>query len=95
MSDAIREKSDDDQDQIWKLLVEYQEETQMEIEDIQLESGIPQETSNNNLCKNTQDAQKFLVTPTKGMAYIDGTATKITVFINNAQNYFIIDGGSH
>ncbi|MBW0494040.1 hypothetical protein O181_033755 [Austropuccinia psidii MF-1] len=67
MGDAIRENSDDDQDPIGELLAEYQEETQLEIQDIQLESGLPQDTANKNLCKHTQDAQKFLVTPTKGM----------------------------
>ncbi|MBW0567190.1 hypothetical protein O181_106905, partial [Austropuccinia psidii MF-1] len=76
MGDAIREPSDDDQDAREEFLVEYQEETPLEIQDINLEAGMPQETSNKNLCKNTQDSQTFLVTPTKGMAYIHGTATK-------------------
>ncbi|MBW0523978.1 hypothetical protein O181_063693 [Austropuccinia psidii MF-1] len=35
MGDAIREKSDDDQDPREEFLVEYQEETQIEIQDIQ------------------------------------------------------------
>ncbi|MBW0507284.1 hypothetical protein O181_046999 [Austropuccinia psidii MF-1] len=39
-----------------------------------------------NLCKHTQDAQTFLVTPTKGMAYIHGKARKMTVCIDNAQH---------
>ncbi|MBW0544706.1 hypothetical protein O181_084421 [Austropuccinia psidii MF-1] len=56
---------------------------------------MPQDTANKNLCKHTQDAQKFLVTPTKGLAYIHGTATKITVCIDNAQNPLIIDSGAH
>ncbi|MBW0496682.1 hypothetical protein O181_036397 [Austropuccinia psidii MF-1] len=68
MGDAIREQSDEEQDTREKLLVEYQEENQLEIQDIQLEAGMPQDTSNKNLCKHTQDAQTFLVTPTKGMA---------------------------
>ncbi|MBW0465998.1 hypothetical protein O181_005713 [Austropuccinia psidii MF-1] len=84
MGDAIREQSDDDQDPREEFLVEYQEETQMEIHKIQLEAGMPQDTANKNLCKHTQDAQKFLLTPTKEMAYIHGTATKITVCIDNA-----------
>ncbi|MBW0532781.1 hypothetical protein O181_072496 [Austropuccinia psidii MF-1] len=50
-----------------EFLVEYQEETPLEIQDIQLEAGMPQDTTNKNLCKHTQDAQTFLVTPTKGM----------------------------
>ncbi|MBW0582471.1 hypothetical protein O181_122186 [Austropuccinia psidii MF-1] len=40
MGDAIREKSDDDQDPRDELLVEYQEETQIEIQDIQLKIGM-------------------------------------------------------
>ncbi|MBW0463179.1 hypothetical protein O181_002894 [Austropuccinia psidii MF-1] len=65
------------------------------MQDIQLEAGRPQDTSNKNLCKHTQDAQTFLVTPTKGMAYIHGTATKMTVCIDNAQNPLIINSGAH
>ncbi|MBW0497275.1 hypothetical protein O181_036990, partial [Austropuccinia psidii MF-1] len=56
---------------------------------------MPQDTANKNLCKNTQDAQKFLVTPTKGMAYIHGTATKMTVCIGNAQHQLIIYSCAH
>ncbi|MBW0479196.1 hypothetical protein O181_018911 [Austropuccinia psidii MF-1] len=36
MGDSIREHSDDDQDPKEEFLVEYQEETQLEIQDIQL-----------------------------------------------------------
>ncbi|MBW0580895.1 hypothetical protein O181_120610 [Austropuccinia psidii MF-1] len=90
MGDAIREPSDDDQDPREEFLVEYQEENPLEIQDIQLEAVIPQDTSNKNLCKHTQDAQAFLVTPTKGMAYIHGTATKMTVCIDNAQHSWFI-----
>ncbi|MBW0492233.1 hypothetical protein O181_031948 [Austropuccinia psidii MF-1] len=57
MGDAIRQISDDYQDPIMYFLVEYQEETQLEIQDIQLEAGLPHETANKNLCKHTQDAQ--------------------------------------
>ncbi|MBW0576425.1 hypothetical protein O181_116140 [Austropuccinia psidii MF-1] len=56
---------------------------------------MPQDTANKNLFKHTQDEQKFLVTPTKGMAYIYGTATKVTVCIDNAQHPLIIDNGAH
>ncbi|MBW0582492.1 hypothetical protein O181_122207 [Austropuccinia psidii MF-1] len=94
MVDAIREQSDEEQDPREEFLVEYQEETPLEIQDIQLEEGMSQETANRKMCKNTQDAQKFLVTPTKGMAYIHGTATKMTVFIDNAHP-LIIDSGAH
>ncbi|MBW0483097.1 hypothetical protein O181_022812 [Austropuccinia psidii MF-1] len=56
---------------------------------------MPQDTVNKNLCKHTQDAKKFLVTPTRGMAYIHGTATKMIVGIDNAQHPLIIDSGAH
>ncbi|MBW0569357.1 hypothetical protein O181_109072 [Austropuccinia psidii MF-1] len=95
MGNAIREQSDDDQDPREEFLVEYQEETQIEIQEIQLQEGMPQDTANKNLCKQAQDAQKFLVTPTKGIAYIHGTATKITVCIENAEHPLIIDSGAH
>ncbi|MBW0468698.1 hypothetical protein O181_008413 [Austropuccinia psidii MF-1] len=95
MGDAIREKSGEEQDPREELLMEYQEETPLEIQDIQLEAGMPQDTANKNLCKNTQDAQTFLVTPTKGMAYIHRKATKMTVCIDNAQHPLIIDSGEH
>ncbi|MBW0505359.1 hypothetical protein O181_045074 [Austropuccinia psidii MF-1] len=95
MGDSIREQSDVDQDPREEFLVEYQEETQIEIQDIQLEAGMPQDTANKNLCKHTQDAQTFPVTPTKGMAYMHGTATKRTVIIDNAQHPLIIDSGAN
>ncbi|MBW0521510.1 hypothetical protein O181_061225 [Austropuccinia psidii MF-1] len=81
MVNSIREHSDYDQDPREEFLVEYKEETQLEIKDIQLEAAMPQDTENKNLCKNTQDAQTFLVTPTRGIAYIHGTTTKITIII--------------
>ncbi|MBW0564763.1 hypothetical protein O181_104478 [Austropuccinia psidii MF-1] len=56
---------------------------------------MPQDTANKNLCKHTQDVQAFLVKPTKGMAYVHGTATKMTVCIDNAQHPLIIDSGAH
>ncbi|MBW0503866.1 hypothetical protein O181_043581 [Austropuccinia psidii MF-1] len=56
MGDAIREQSDEEQDPIEEFLVEYQEETPLEIQVIQLEAGMPQDTANKNLCKHTQDA---------------------------------------
>ncbi|MBW0512222.1 hypothetical protein O181_051937 [Austropuccinia psidii MF-1] len=58
MGDSIREPSDENQDPREEFLVEYQEETP-------LEAGMPQDNANKNLCKQTQDAQKFLVTPTR------------------------------
>ncbi|MBW0542581.1 hypothetical protein O181_082296 [Austropuccinia psidii MF-1] len=95
MGDAIREQSDEEQDPREESIVEYQEETSLEILDIQLEAGMPQDTANKNLCKHTQDAQTFLVTPTKGMAYIHGKATKMTVCIDNSQQPLIIYSGAH
>ncbi|MBW0486076.1 hypothetical protein O181_025791 [Austropuccinia psidii MF-1] len=95
MGVAIREHYDDDQDPREEFLVEYQEETQIEIQDIQLEEGMPQDTENKNLCKHTQDAQKFLIRPTNGMVYIHVTAPKMTVFIDSSQHPLIIDSGSH
>ncbi|MBW0489750.1 hypothetical protein O181_029465 [Austropuccinia psidii MF-1] len=56
---------------------------------------MPQDTANKNLCKHTENANTFLVTPTKGMEYIHGTATRMTVFIDNSQHPLIIDSGSH
>ncbi|MBW0533582.1 hypothetical protein O181_073297 [Austropuccinia psidii MF-1] len=50
MGDAIREQSDEDKDPREEFLVEYQEETPPEIQDIQLDAGIPQDTANKNLC---------------------------------------------
>ncbi|MBW0488732.1 hypothetical protein O181_028447 [Austropuccinia psidii MF-1] len=95
MGDAIKEPSDDDHDPREELLVEYQEENSLKIQDMKLQEGMPQDTANKILCKHTQDAQTFLVTPTRGMAHIHGTATKMTVCIDNAQHPFIIDSGAH
>ncbi|MBW0590455.1 hypothetical protein O181_130170 [Austropuccinia psidii MF-1] len=95
MGDAIREQSDYDQDTKEEFLVEYQEETQIKIQNIQLEAGMKQDTANKKLCKHTQDAQTFLVTPPKGMPYIHGTAKKMNVCIDNAQHPLIIDSGEH
>ncbi|MBW0529309.1 hypothetical protein O181_069024 [Austropuccinia psidii MF-1] len=49
---------------------------------------MPQDTENKN-------SQPFLVTPTKGMAYMRGTATKMAVCIDNSQHPLIIDSGAH
>ncbi|MBW0499835.1 hypothetical protein O181_039550 [Austropuccinia psidii MF-1] len=95
MGDSIREQYDEEQDTKEEFLVEHQEETPLEIQDIQLEAGMPQDTENKKLCKHTQDAQKFQVTPAKGMTYINGTATRMTVCIENSQHPLIIDGGAH
>ncbi|MBW0485359.1 hypothetical protein O181_025074 [Austropuccinia psidii MF-1] len=94
MGDANREQSDEEQDPRGEFLVEYQEEAPHEVRDTNLEAGMPQDTANRNLCKHTQDAQTFLVTPSKGMAYIHGTATKMTFCIDNAQHSLIIESGA-
>ncbi|MBW0569227.1 hypothetical protein O181_108942 [Austropuccinia psidii MF-1] len=65
MGHTIREKSDEYQDPRAEILVEYQEEKPLEIWDIELEAGIPQDTAKKNLCKQAQDAQTFLGKPTK------------------------------
>ncbi|MBW0481840.1 hypothetical protein O181_021555 [Austropuccinia psidii MF-1] len=54
MGDAIREQFDEDQIPREEFIVEYQEETQLEIQDIQFAAGILQDTANKNLCKHTQ-----------------------------------------
>ncbi|MBW0528015.1 hypothetical protein O181_067730 [Austropuccinia psidii MF-1] len=95
MGDAIREQSDEDQDPREEFLVQYQGETPLEIQEIQLKASMPQDASNKNLCKHTQDAQTFLVTPNKGIAYIHGTSTKMTFCIDNAQHPLIIESGAH
>ncbi|MBW0495334.1 hypothetical protein O181_035049 [Austropuccinia psidii MF-1] len=56
MCDAIREQSDDYKDPREEFLVKYQEQTRLEIQDIQLEPGMPQDTANKTLCKHTQDS---------------------------------------
>ncbi|MBW0489846.1 hypothetical protein O181_029561 [Austropuccinia psidii MF-1] len=67
MGYSNRESSNDDQDP--------GEETQLKIQEKNLEAGLPQETEIENLCKQTQDSHTFLVTPTKGMEYIYRTET--------------------
>ncbi|MBW0549575.1 hypothetical protein O181_089290 [Austropuccinia psidii MF-1] len=57
MGDAIQEQSDDDQDPRKEFLVEYQEETPLEIQDIQLEAGMPQDTAKKT-CANTHKMHK-------------------------------------
>ncbi|MBW0510350.1 hypothetical protein O181_050065 [Austropuccinia psidii MF-1] len=46
MGDAIIGQSDEEQDPREEFLVEYQEETPLEIQNIQLEAGMPQDTPN-------------------------------------------------
>ncbi|MBW0461651.1 hypothetical protein O181_001366 [Austropuccinia psidii MF-1] len=58
MGNAITEHSDHDHDSREEFLVEYQEETKMEIQDIQLEEGMPQDIAYKNLCKHKYKMQK-------------------------------------
>ncbi|MBW0467823.1 hypothetical protein O181_007538, partial [Austropuccinia psidii MF-1] len=95
MGDGIREQSYNDQDPSEEFLVEYQQETEIQIQDIHLKAGMPHDTANKSLCKHTQHAKTFIVTSTKGMAYIHGIATKINFCIDNFQHPLIIDSGSH
>ncbi|MBW0523171.1 hypothetical protein O181_062886 [Austropuccinia psidii MF-1] len=95
MGDSIREQSDEEQYQEEERLVENQEKKPLDIQDIQLEAGMTQDTANKNLCKHTQDAQTCLVTPTKGMEYINGTTTKMVLCIDHDQHPLIIESGAH
>ncbi|MBW0475697.1 hypothetical protein O181_015412 [Austropuccinia psidii MF-1] len=58
MGDAIRKQYDEDQEPREEFIVEYQEETPLEIQDIQLEAGLSQNTANKNLCKHTHNMHK-------------------------------------
>ncbi|MBW0573532.1 hypothetical protein O181_113247 [Austropuccinia psidii MF-1] len=86
MGDSIRQDSIDEQDPKAEFQVEHQEEKQLEIQEIQFEAGMLKDAENKNLCKHTQDTQTFLVTPARRMAYINVTAPKMTVCIENAQH---------
>ncbi|MBW0523863.1 hypothetical protein O181_063578 [Austropuccinia psidii MF-1] len=86
MGDAITEKYDEEQEPREELLVEYPQETPVKIQDIQLEGGMPPDTATKSWCEHIHHSQTFLVRPTKGMAYIHGTATRMTFCIDNAQN---------
>ncbi|MBW0591857.1 hypothetical protein O181_131572 [Austropuccinia psidii MF-1] len=68
MGDAMRDQSDEEKDPREEFIVEYQGEPPLEIQYIKSKAAMPHDTANKNLWKNTQDAQTFLVTPTKGMA---------------------------
>ncbi|MBW0550516.1 hypothetical protein O181_090231, partial [Austropuccinia psidii MF-1] len=94
IGDAIGQQSDEEKNPREEFLVEYQKETPLEIQDIQLEQAC-HKTLPIKTCANIQDPQTFLVTPTKEMAYTHGTATKLTVCIDNAQHPLIIDSGAH
>ncbi|MBW0489695.1 hypothetical protein O181_029410 [Austropuccinia psidii MF-1] len=94
MDDAIREQSDDDQDPREEFLVEYQEEAPLEIQDIQFEEGMPQDTFKKT-CANTHNMHKnsWLHQPKEWHTYIE--QTQRTVCIDNAQHPLIIDSGAH
>ncbi|MBW0497473.1 hypothetical protein O181_037188 [Austropuccinia psidii MF-1] len=100
MGDAIRDQNDEEQDPREEFLVEYQEETPLEIQDIQLEEGMPQDTSNKTLCKHTQDSKTFLVTPSfllgtdsqriYGIDIYNGKNRHITIGTNKEKK-FVLD----
>ncbi|MBW0496674.1 hypothetical protein O181_036389 [Austropuccinia psidii MF-1] len=85
------ESSDYYQDPMEDNRVEYQVEPHLEIQDIQLEAGLPQDTTKKNLCKHTQDAHTFLVIQLKGMEYIHLRGTNKTVCVDSIQHPLIID----
>ncbi|MBW0561602.1 hypothetical protein O181_101317 [Austropuccinia psidii MF-1] len=60
MGDAIREQSDEEKDPREEFLVEYQEETPIEIQNIQLEAGMPQDTANRSEAHCDLVARKYL-----------------------------------
>ncbi|MBW0518965.1 hypothetical protein O181_058680 [Austropuccinia psidii MF-1] len=57
MGDSIREQYDEEKYPREEFLVDYQEETPLEIQDIQLETGMPQDTSTKT-CANTHRIHK-------------------------------------
>ncbi|MBW0484428.1 hypothetical protein O181_024143 [Austropuccinia psidii MF-1] len=57
MGDACREQSDVEKDQREELLLEYQEETPLEIQEIQLEAGMPHNNAKKT-CVNTHKMHK-------------------------------------
>ncbi|MBW0542920.1 hypothetical protein O181_082635 [Austropuccinia psidii MF-1] len=87
MGDEIRDKSDDYQDPREEFLAEYQEETPLEIQEIQLEAGmhwkLPKRT-----CANTQDAQTFLITPKKRNGIYTWNSHKDDLARNYLANHF-------
>ncbi|MBW0485277.1 hypothetical protein O181_024992 [Austropuccinia psidii MF-1] len=91
----MRKSADEHTNPIEEFLVDYKEATQLEIQEISLEEGLPQDIPNKNFCKHTKAAQKFLVTPTKGKEYIHGIASKINFCVDNYQYPLIVNSGAH
>ncbi|MBW0563655.1 hypothetical protein O181_103370 [Austropuccinia psidii MF-1] len=79
MGDAIREQSYDDQDPREEFLVEYQEETPLEIQEIQLEAGILQDTANQKISGQllAKLGRKSLAHPAKNFESASGNITSI------------------
>ena len=65
MVDSIREQSDEEQHPREEFIAEYQEEPPLQIQDINSEAGMPKDTANKNLCKQTQGEQTSLATKQK------------------------------
>ncbi|MBW0473657.1 hypothetical protein O181_013372 [Austropuccinia psidii MF-1] len=83
MGDAIREQSDEDQDPREEFLVEYQKETPLEIQDIQLEAGMEVAYIHGTSTKinfRTENAQHPLI--------IDSAAYFPIVARNNLDHHF-------
>ncbi|MBW0529680.1 hypothetical protein O181_069395 [Austropuccinia psidii MF-1] len=53
MGKSLRKDSEEEQDLIEEHMVEYQDEPQIEVQDIELEEGMKQETTNKSLRKHT------------------------------------------
>ncbi|MBW0509359.1 hypothetical protein O181_049074 [Austropuccinia psidii MF-1] len=90
---GIREDPQSESQQIEAYIMECNEENSLDIQDIELNSGMPQVTSEKELCKHTLDEQTFLVKTKKGMGFIHGTPTKLTVHIERFSKSMIIDKG--
>ncbi|MBW0462908.1 hypothetical protein O181_002623 [Austropuccinia psidii MF-1] len=94
MRNSLRESSQIEYEHIAEYIVESNEENSLEIQETELDSGIPQVTKDKELCKHTKHAQKFLVTPNNRMGLIHVTPTKLEVYIENCTNPIIIDKGA-
>ncbi|MBW0475062.1 hypothetical protein O181_014777 [Austropuccinia psidii MF-1] len=93
MENGLRADSQSQSEHIEEYIVEFNEKNSLKIQNVELDSGIPQVTTYKEFCKHTQDEQKFLVAPNKGMGLIHGTPTEFTVYIENFKHPIIVDTG--
>ncbi|MBW0544331.1 hypothetical protein O181_084046 [Austropuccinia psidii MF-1] len=63
MGSGIKAYSQSESESIEEYIVECNEKISLYIQDIELDSGIPQVTTDKEHCKHTQDEQKFVVKP--------------------------------